>query len=280
MKKYELSHYRIQVEPDRESSQGEGIEIRLAFLSDLHQCCNRAESEILFSMLESYRPQLVLCGGDMIIASPGVSPLPTVDFMKQLVSRYPVICGTGNHEYRTFLYPETYGNLCREYHEPLKAAGIRFLHNEYKDVQLFDVPLRIYGYDADRRYYRRFHRPKMETNALTEQLGDPSEEHFSILLAHNPAYVDTYLKWGANLTLCGHYHGGVIRIGNNTGLITPDFQIFSKYANGSFFEHGKIAIVSAGLGEHKMPLRIHDKRELVCITLTSKTEESSFVIGE
>ena len=71
------------------------------------------------------------------------------------------------------------------------------------------------------------------------------------------------------MTLCGHYHGGVWRFGKHRGLISPDFRLFPR-AHGLFRKDGRNVIISAGLGEHTIPVRIHNPRELVILELSVK----------
>ena len=79
--------------------------------------------------------------------------------------------------------------------------------------------------------------------------------------------MNAYFQWGADVTLCGHYHGGVLRFGEHRGLVSPDFRLLPR-AHGLFRKNGKSVIIGAGLGEHTIPVRIHNPRELVILELT------------
>ena len=89
---------------------------------------------------------------------------------------------------------------------------------------------------------------------------------YSILLAHNPLYYPAYRDWGADLTLSGHVHGGIIRIPGKGGLLSPDVTFFPKYDGGHFRENGKDLIVSRGLGNHFL-VRVMNPPELLVVTL-------------
>ena len=96
------------------------------------------------------------------------------------------------------------------------------------------IPVSIFGYDMDKYYYHRFiHRapPLSEVNAAIDR---PDPDRLNILLAHNPLQMQVWQTWGADLVLCGHYHGGVMRIGRHHGLISPDLRIFPGNAYGMF----------------------------------------------
>lgn len=50
--------------------------------------------------------------------------------------------------------------------------------------------------------YRKFGRRPMEEEDRVQ--GRAADSSYQILLAHNPAYVAAYRKWGADLILSGH----------------------------------------------------------------------------
>ena len=80
-------------------------------------------------------------------------------------------------------------------------------------------------------------------------------------------------SWGADFIFSGHNHGGVIRFSENRGLISPQFHLLPSFCCGHFQRGKKHMIVSAGLGEHTVPVRIHNPRELVFVELTSADNE-------
>ena len=47
----------------------------------------------------------------------------------------------------------------------------------------------------------------MDQAYIEKKLGPASRDHFQILLAHSPLFFEAYRKWGADLTLSGHFHG-------------------------------------------------------------------------
>ena len=84
-------------------------------------------------------------------------------------------------------------------------------------------------------------------------------------MAHNPSYVKEYVEWGADLILCGHLHGGIVRIPGLTGLITPALEWFPKYSGDLYYEGDKVIVVSKGLGTHTINLRFLNPAEVVVL---------------
>jgi len=85
------------------------------------------------------------------------------------------------------------------------------------------------------------------TKQIQSILGDLDTDSYNILLTHNPLYADTYSNWGADLTLSGHIHGGMIRIPFVGGLLSPEREFFPEYDAGKYQVNGKILIVNRGL---------------------------------
>ena len=116
-------------------------------------------------------------------------------------------------------------------------------------------------------YYKRFDRHQLPIEEIQSSLGDIEDVNvINILLAHHPRYADTYFSWGADLILSGHVHGGVMRLGKKA-VISPDIQLFPKYGYGKIRRVDQTMIVSGGIGEHTIPFRFFNPRELVLIEI-------------
>ncbi|MBQ2469693.1 MAG: metallophosphoesterase, partial [Ruminococcus sp.] len=86
-----------------------------------------------------------------------------------------------------------------------------------------------------------------------------------ILLAHEPQYYELYQSLGADLVLAGHYHGGQIIIPGAGGLISPEFEFFPKPYQGVTDYSDMQLVLSRGLGNSVLPVRINDYPELVVV---------------
>ena len=141
MRKFTTTYYKL-------SSNGkfpEGNGFRLAFISDLHNMEFGPDNTVLKAVIDEAAPDLVIIGGDQIVAKPGENLDPGLSFAERLAEEYQVIYGCGNHEYRLKLYPEQYGDLYEKLRERLKKAGICYLENETADLTISGCPVRIYG---------------------------------------------------------------------------------------------------------------------------------------
>ena len=236
-------------------------DVDILFLSDLHCKEFGKENSRLLKAVSDIEADICLMAGDMIDANPGKSTDPSVKVLSYINKKMPVICSFGNHEYRTKLYPDVYGSMYNDYCKQLQGEGLRLYDNEKTSMFGMDV----YSLSIDRKYYKRFTTPVMPLSEITNKLGTPSEDTFSVLLAHNPDYFNEYTEWGADLILSGHVHGGIVRIPGIGGVLSPRVTFFPKYDGGIFSKGISRMIVSRGIGAHSIPLRMFNPAEIIII---------------
>ncbi len=237
----------------------------LAFLTDIHNCLSSEEQNCIFSLLESAKPDIILIGGDMLIGRKGDPIEVAYNFIKKISEKYKVIYTYGNHEQRICLYPETYGDMGTLYEALIAQTNVICIKNQKIDLEINQVPVTVYGLLPDMDFYKKGTKhPGMEQE-LERTFGEKEPNRYHILLSHNPKYVQEYLSWGAHLTMSGHYHGGVILLNKSRGAVSPDYRILPNECCGMRSKGNSHMIVSAGLGEHTIPIRIHNPRELTVV---------------
>ena len=96
---------------------------------------------------------------------------------------------------------------------------------------------------------------------------DVDNFNYSILLSHSPELIEEYSNHSINLVLSGHAHGGQFRLPYIGGIIAPDQGLFPKYTAGKYVVGKTQMIVSRGLGNSIIPIRINNRPELVVIEL-------------
>lgn len=238
-------------------------EKRIVFLSDLHNHVYGEDNEKLFQAIRDAKPDMILIGGDMLVGKKGVSYEPAKDFVVRLPEIAPVYYANGNHEQRM-------KEELKEYHKTLEEAGIHFLENATEDLELDGVPVHITGLEIPSRCYTHFRTRPMKTEEITGRVGKRKKDGYQILLAHNPAYVREYRQWGADLILCGHLHGGMVRLPFIGGVIAPSFELFPKHSGEMRQEGGTAVVVSKGLGTHTIHIRLFNPAEVIVLKLTGE----------
>jgi len=245
--------------------------VRAVVLADLHNKRYGKDNSFLLAAIREQKPDMILIAGDILTARPRKNFESAVHLLRELAGEYPVYYGNGNHEQRLKLYPQTYGDMAERYGQALEEIGIEPLVNSH--VILEECGIAVYGAEIARSYYKRFRQRHMEVEYLRKTLGVPDGSLYTVLLAHNPDFFPAYAGWGANLTVAGHVHGGVVRIPLwGRGVISPSWRFFPKYDGGIFREDGAVMLLSRGLGMHTIPVRLFNPGELWVVDL--KPEEN------
>lgn len=246
---------------------------RFIFISDLHGKIYGKENSALIHLIEKAKPDCILIGGDMVVGgenckyNEGYSPISgesvytSIDLLSKLSKKYTIIHALGNHE------EKLHSKLWEEYEASLSDLNVKLLDNAvYSFTGENEESIDIYGLSLGREYYPKFKRIPLPLDNIVNKLGTKGK-NYSILMAHSPVYFNTYKKWGADLTLSGHLHGGIMRLPLIGGVLGPDFFIFPKYSGGLYKEEGKNMIVSCGAGMHTVNLRIFNPPELTLVEL-------------
>ena len=238
---------------------------RILQVSDLHNRRFGEKNKNLSGFIRAHHPDLVAITGDLVSRDK-----PDFDAAFSLVEaicpKAECIFVPGNHEQR--LRP----SQIRRLDEGLRERGVRVLHNTRIKIYRENSFISLYGMEIPLRYYQYPRNDRTEAAYLIKErveelLGSCSPEEYNILMTHNPLYFPAYAGWGADLTLCGHVHGGVMRLPKGKGLLSPERKLFPKYSGG-IYRHGKsLMAVSRGLGDSFLGTRVFNPPEVVCIVL-------------
>jgi predicted MPP superfamily phosphohydrolase len=259
-----LSVTKITVKNDKIPSSFQGY--RIVQLSDLHDKSFGEDNTRLISAVKSADPDIIALAGDMVNSS-DANFNTFYSLAQQLVKVCPVYFAVGNHEQMLD------AGLREELIKTLKSIGVIVLDNENTTLEKDGEKIRLYGLWFNLRYYRNLTNAGEAyyfTQDNTRQLLGEKSDEYTILLTHNPVYFNSYSAWGADLTLSGHLHGGMIRIPFIGGLFSPEKKFFPQYDAGVFKTESSVLFVSRGLGNGKFGIRFLNRPEIVIITLENK----------
>lgn len=239
---------------------------RILFVTDYHEAVNGKMNARILERAGGLKPDLILVGGDMVNGRrPDENTYAALNLMNGLAGIAPVYYAMGNHECRLRNNSKNEGYDWEGYRNALDPS-IRFLENARMTVSLRGNPLVLYGLNVDRPFYVR-NGEKLTEEIIVRHIGRKDPEVPGILLAHDPSWFSAYAEWKADLTLSGHYHGGVARVPVLGGVVNPKMELFPKYDYGLFEDGESKMIVGAGLGQHTLPVRWCNLPELVVIDL-------------
>ena len=253
---YYRTHYTINFY--QETSKKVSRNIRIAVISDIHNREYGENNEELISDLQALKPDLILFPGDMVIRDDD-DYQPALDLVAALTKIAPCYGVLGNHESERIYY----GND-RALPERFKDAGLKLLRNSREDIQIGEDTLQLIGVEGTAYGFEEYGgRDFMEKADI-----DPSS--YCIVMTHIPILFDSQLsKYGFDLGIAGHVHGGIVVLPFVGGLYTAEEGFFPKFTAGKYIlNKQQTLIISAGLGDSKpFPPRINNTPELVVIDI-------------
>ena len=233
---------------------------RIAQVSDLHNARFGEDNAKLIEMLSQTEPDIIVLTGDLI-DSRNTDVETALDFARQAVEIAPVYYVSGNHEARVTAYMDLKMGLV--------SAGVIVLENQIVEITRGQEHITLIGID-DPSFQESY--LFGDAAGVTEQvIGDLQEasDGYTILLSHRPELFDVYVATGMDLVFSGHAHGGQFRLPFIGGLVAPNQGFFPEYDAGQFTEEKTTMIVSRGVGNSIIPVRVNNRPEIVVVTLFS-----------
>lgn len=153
----------------------------------------------------------------------------------------------GNHDY--------YSGMTYLYKGLMQNGNFTVLRNER--VFLPKQNITLFGYDDALR-------GRIYTKNYTIE-----NDGYTLVLLHEPTYIDKIKTKQESLMLSGHTHGGQVDVPGLTKLLMKIKG--EKYIKGNFYNLGKNQnmnlVVSSGIGMTRLPLRFGNTPEIVVIDL-------------
>lgn len=181
--------------------------------------------------------------------------------LASLRARYGIFAVLGNHDVWTDADYVA---------QSLAEAGIVVLRNERQPLEVGDTRLWLLGME-DTGYtggfFSDFRAVWQETgDALAALLeGIPTDEP-RLLLVHNPDFTEMLPDGRIDLALCGHTHGGQVRLPLVGAPVVPSC-FGQKYARGLVQGPRTLVYVNRGLGTTGLPLRLGCRPEITLLRL-------------
>ena len=245
----------IKITNDKIPQSFEGF--RIAQVSDLHNAELGKDNNKLIEKLNECEPDIIVLTGDLIDSN-HTNLEVALSFAQQAVKIAPCYFVTGNHE-------AWVGSQYEELKTSLENAGVTVLQDEAIELNYGDECIQLIGLnDPDFSERDSF----LSESILETKLSQVNISNgFTILLSHRPEYFNVYQNKNIDLVLSGHAHGGQFRLPFLGGVIAPNQGFFPKYDAGIYTENGTTMIVSRGIGNSIIPVRINNRPEIVIIEL-------------
>lgn len=232
--------------------------VRIIQISDLHGAQFGTEQSRLLAAAASQKPDLIALTGDLADEYHDGDGMES--FISSLCGLAPVFYVTGNHEWGMTRAERT------AFFEMLSRCGVVQLQNDYRVLTRGGARMVIAGVDDPNGPLERV-TPAHLLRRIRENEG---EDAYILMLSHRN---DELLSWaglGVDAVLCGHAHGGIIRLPFVGPVFGTHYEFFPDDAEGVYRTGNTVQLVSRGLGQsRRIPLRIGNRPELPLIILES-----------
>ncbi len=256
-KHLETTHYTYAAEQLGADLEG----YRIVQISDLHNAKFGKNNQKLVGRIRECEPDMIVLTGDLVDSN-HTNVDRAVQFVDEIVKICPVYYVTGNHEY--WLEKSEYDELM----DGLIGAGVVILDDQVVEISRGDAKFRLVGLDDKSLADGTLGTLLNNTHNVVHE--DSDEREFTVVLAHEPQYLARYASSGVDLVLSGHAHGGQFRLPFVGGIVAPDQGFLPEYTAGEYYMNGTEMIVSRGLGNSVIPVRLFNFPEIVCVELVGK----------
>lgn len=276
----------------KESTKQDVDMLRVVHLSDLQGACFGNNNVELLSRVSDANPHLIVFTGDLVDRRMRVDKgfEEAIDFMKNLRVIAPTFFSYGNHE---LAFSD---NIVRGLREKLENSGVVVLdgtshienvkirkppndklsdESEKNDDETVssNVKVLLTGFPERLLMVEGKNRTKKNSDVDSDALKSAVEKikrkrsesqcDISILLAHEPQFIEEYSSAGYDYIFSGHAHGGQIRLPILGGLFSPGQGILPRYTSGVHNAGNGKMIISRGLGNSSFPIRVFNRPEII-----------------
>lgn len=228
--------------------------VRILLVADSHSSYYGDKQSELIKAIDKTKPDIILLGGD--ICDDKAPHERTWELLENIAERYPCYYAAGNHEY--------WSGEIAEIKDKMRSYGVDVIENDKRVIEFNGTKINLYGIE-DPEYFNSWDVNDKWAQALEQLNSGVDTAELNVLLSHRPDGVEYYKNTDFDISLCGHAHGGQVRIPFVlNGLYAPNQGFFPKYAGGRYDFENHTMIVSRGLCRNTLP-RFFNRPELVVV---------------
>ncbi len=227
---------------------------RIVQLSDLHGAVFGRGNERLAQAVIAQQPDLIALTGDFTDDASQLEA--TESLLRRLHGVCPIAWVSGNHDWA--------GGALPSLRRLLDRFGVLRMENRFLPLSWKGERLILAGVE-DPNGPADMIRPA----ALAEALRAEYPDDFVLWLAHRNHWRQDEPELPVDLILCGHAHGGVIRLPFVGGLIGTGRRLGATDECGLYRGERFLMLVSRGLGSSSPVPRLFNRPEIVVVTLHS-----------
>lgn len=229
-------------------------------ISDLHNKEFGKNQSKLIEKTKDINPDIIVITGDLV-DSRRTNIDTSIKYVEEAIKIAPIYYVNGNHEARI----ENYNEL----EEKLIKTGVIILSNDSELIEKEGNSIKLIGIN-DPSFNPTNYIDDDGGHSISEKLDSLASDNskdFTMLLAHRPENINIYANNNIDLVFSGHAHGGQVRLPFIGGLIAPNQGVLPKYTSGIYLEKNISMVVSRGLGNSIIPIRVFNRPEMVVVNL-------------
>ena len=216
---------------------------RVAVVADVHFPDALLSIPALVDSVAAQKPDAIFLPGDLTNSYTFFDEVRLAKLAKALSKIAPCYAVAGNHEMRLGR-EERYGKI-------LERNGVHYLCDSFADWSMNGNTIHLFGATH-----------KRPVPLAVE--GQPS-----IVITHKPDRFSYYCSARWDLVICGHAHGGQVRLGQHS-LYAPGQGFFPAYSGGVYTADNTVMVVSRGLGNSSIPWRVSNRPHLPVLVFQPK----------
>ena len=243
--------------------------VTIAQLGDFHlgEHVSRDQVRRAVEMTNALAPDLIVLMGDFVTGSASYSA-PCAEELARLEAPYGVYAVLGNHDNWTDA-DKVSANV--------EAAGMVVLRDEARAIDIGERRLWLLGIE-DTGYTAGFFGGffgdfravwEKKRQRLAEMLEGVPDDEPRLLLVHNPDFTEMLPEGRIDLALCGHTHGGQVRLPLLGAPVVPSF-FGDKYAHGLVQGPSTLVYVNRGIGLIPPAVRFNCRPEVTLLRLVTR----------
>ncbi|MGN0149703.1 MAG: metallophosphoesterase [Clostridia bacterium] len=228
--------------------------VRVVAIADMHLKEFGDNNVKLVEKVKSYHPDIIAIAGDMNIEdNPDYSVV--LNLCARLNEVAPVYYSLGNHEIDAMLFKDS------QIYYDLKSIGVNILNNEKDTIEVGLSKIDVIGLTQNPKEFREYGK-KFFDKAMSE------DDNFKLVLTHYPENFDGVIEeYPIDLAICGHAHGGLVRLPVIGGIYAADQGLLPALCDGYHeIENSKI-IITRGLGRSGIVPRINNAPEISIVDI-------------
>lgn len=234
--------------------------LKIVHISDIHYASTVYEKELenLVNEVNVLKPDIIVFTGDLFDEEDSYDKDILITYLSKLEAKLGKYAVSGNHD-----------KPIEDYYEVIEKSGFINLDDTYELIYNSNEPIIISGISTNYEDSSNINDKTSKYNEYIENiLEDDIKPIYSILLIHEPDFIDNIDISNYDLILSGHSHLGQVRLPLIGKIHTPYGS--KKYYDEYYKINNTDLYISGGVGTSWLKFRLFSKPNINFYRITNK----------